>query len=155
MFENKKAILFDLDGTLIDSAPDLAVALNGMLDSFGYPTYHEETIRGWVGNGAQILVKRGLSGNVLFDEGLDEALVAKALEKFMELYADKVCIKTKFYENVHKTIDILKYNEYQLAIVTNKPHRFIAPIMEALGLGNIFDLYIGGDTLSVRRNNFV
>ena len=73
-FINKELIIFDLDGTLIDSVPDLASAVNHMLETLDRDTFEEETIRYWVGNGAQTLIKRALSGNTKIDENLDEAL---------------------------------------------------------------------------------
>ena len=85
--DHKKAILFDLDGTLIDSVPDLAVAVNQMLESLERETFSHDTIRYWVGNGAQILVKRALSGQAEIDEYLDQALFEKALELFLAFYS--------------------------------------------------------------------
>ncbi|MEA1880540.1 MAG: HAD hydrolase-like protein, partial [Campylobacterota bacterium] len=94
-FTHKKAILFDLDGTLINSALDLAKAVNFMLETLKYETFEEKTIHGWVGNGALTLVKRALSGQTKIDENLDEAEVAHALEIFLDFYAKNLCVATK------------------------------------------------------------
>lgn len=147
-FFKKEAILFDLDGTLIDSVPDLATAVNHMLNTLTYPTYSEDTIRMWVGNGAQILVKRALSGDVNIDENLDRDLFAKALDIFLRFYGDHICINTVAYPQVRETLIAFKDEGYKMAIVTNKPYGFIAPILETLEMDGLFDLYVGGDSLS-------
>lgn len=150
-FENKKVILFDLDGTLINSAPDLARAVNLMLHKLERNTFSEQIIHGWVGNGALMLVRRALSGNVLADENMDEDFVGKALEIFFDFYSKHLCDATHTYANVPHTLHKLKKRGYRLAIVTNKPFAFVAPILEGLGLEGLFEFILGGDSLAVKK----
>ena len=90
-FTNKEVILFDLDGTLIDSAPDLSSAINHMLSTLKRPTFDQDVIRSWVGNGAQVLVKRGLSGQSEINESIDPALFENALQIFLDFYKNNLC----------------------------------------------------------------
>ncbi len=150
--ENKELILFDLDGTLIDSALDLAQAVNYTLETIGRDTFDESTIRNWVGNGAQTLVKRGLVGqrdieNITFDDDLFE----NALKIFLDYYSKHLAVKTQMYPNVKETLEVLHKDGYRLAIITNKPYDFIKPILDGLGIENLFELYIGGDSLDVKK----
>ena len=84
-FLNKNILLFDLDGTLVDSAPDLAYAVNQMLVKLSLTPFSQDVIRGWVGNGANILIKRALSGNSEILTDLDKMLTSRALEIFFKL----------------------------------------------------------------------
>ncbi|MEL0660232.1 phosphoglycolate phosphatase [Psychromonas arctica] len=150
-FTGKKAVLFDLDGTLIDSAPDLALAINHMLTSIGREEISPTIIRSWVGNGASILVQRGLSGQTDIDENLDPELLEKSLAIFLDFYAKNLCVDTVTYPHVRASLKILKAKGYQLAIVTNKPYDFIQPILDGLALNGLFELLVGGDTLEKRK----
>jgi phosphoglycolate phosphatase len=150
-FTNKKVLLFDLDGTLVDSVPDLALSINAMLEALGRRTYPVDTIRQWVGNGAQTLVKRGLSGNTTIDETLEPKLVAKALEIFLDYYGQNVSVSSVAYPEVLQTLSTLKERGYRLTIVTNKPIAFVEPLLTSLGLYHLFEYSIGGDSLEQKK----
>ena len=150
-FSNKEVILFDLDGTLIDSAPDLALAVNHMLEALNRDTFSPDIIRYWVGNGAQVLVKRALSGQSEIDENLDLILFEKALNVFLTFYAQNLAVTTVTYPNVPATLKALKEAGYRLAIVTNKPFDFVAPILKGLNLDGLFELHLGGDSLPQKK----
>jgi len=150
-FLNKNTLLFDLDGTLVDSVPDLAFAVNQSLVELGLAPFSQDVIRGWVGNGADILIQRALSGNAKISTDLDNTLKERALALFYQVYESHSCIETRLYPNVLETLTALKEKSYRLAIITNKPERFIAPIINGLALSGLFELIIGGDTLAKRK----
>ena len=149
--EDKELIIFDLDGTLIDSVPDLALGVNSMLQELGREAFTLSEIHSWVGNGAQTLVKRALLGKVEIDESIDEELFKNALAIFLDSYKKNVCVNTVAYPNVLQTLRILKENSYTMAIVTNKPYQFIEPILKTLQMDNFFELCIGGDSLDEKK----
>jgi len=150
-FTDKKAICFDLDGTLIDSVPDLALAVNKMLTALGRETFKEDTIRFWVGNGAQTLVKRALLGKRDVDETVDEAYFTKALEIFLSFYEKCLCTATVPYPHVLKTLQVLKEKGYILTIITNKPVEFVQPILKELGCEGCIEYYLGGNSLERKK----
>ena len=150
-FTNKKLLIFDLDGTLIDSVPDLAEAINNMLIQLKREPFATDVIRGWVGNGAETLVKRALSGNGVIDTQLDHTFVSEALTSFLDFYTQNLCDTTDVYPHVKETLHTLKKQGYVMSIVTNKPIAFVAPILKGLGLDGLFELILGGDSLPVKK----
>lgn len=148
---NRNILLFDLDGTLVDSAPDLALAVNNTLLQLGREPFSLERIRGWVGNGAKTLIERGLSGQLEVDPALDPELAANALSLFLANYAEHICVDTVLYAGVDACLRTLKQRGYRLAIVTNKPEKFVAPIIQRLGIDDLFECIVGGDTLPQRK----
>ena len=149
-FENKKLLIFDLDGTLINSALDLALAVNYMLKHLDKETFSEEIIHEWVGNGALTLVSRALSGSRTVDEHLDDVYVQKALKIFLDYYEKNLCNATVPYPHVISTLQALQ-KKYKLAIVTNKPYAFVDPILQTLEMDGLFKLILGGDSLSKKK----
>ena len=149
--EHKELLIFDLDGTLINSVPDLSLAVNHMLRQLDHNTFSDDTIHGWVGNGALTLVKRALSAQSTVDETLDASYVEHALDIFLKFYANNLCNATVTYDNVSGTLHTLKEKGYRLAIVTNKPFAFVSPILEGLELNGLFELILGGDSLPQKK----
>lgn len=152
-FTNKELIIFDLDGTLIDSVPDLALSVNHTLKSINRDIFPEDIIRTWVGNGAATLVKRALSGCATIKEDIDDELFSNALDIFLKFYSNNLTVSTILYDDVKETLENLQNKNYRLAIVTNKPYDFIEPILECLELSDLFEYYIGGDSLEVKKPN--
>lgn len=144
----KKAVFFDLDGTLIDSAPDLANSLNHTLESLNLPTYDLETIRSWIGGGATKLLMRGISGKKEA-KNIDDQLLTKAKAIFFDHYKNHLCVQTRLYEGSKEILHYLK-PKYKLALITNKPYPFVRPILQRLGI-DIFDLVLGGESLPQKK----
>ncbi|MRI58982.1 MAG: phosphoglycolate phosphatase [Epsilonproteobacteria bacterium] len=143
----KKGIFFDLDGTLIDSAPDLGTALNATLTDLGLRTHPLDLIRTWIGNGARELVARGLQAS---QAPMDQDLMAKALELFFAHYQKRLCHQTRCYDHVPSTLAYLSH-KYPLALITNKPFAFVGPILQELGIDGYFQLILGGDSLEAKK----
>ena len=143
--KNKELIIFDLDGTLIDSAPDLTTSINYMLKKLGKETFLEKEVRNWLGDGAQMLVKRALQ------QDNNEKTFKNALEIFLNHYEKNFCINTKLYPNVLQTLQKLKDKGYILAIVTNKPYKFVNPILDKLNILEYFSCVLGGDSLPTKK----
>ena len=139
--------LFDLDGTLIDSVPDLASSINFMLKNLDKNTFSVDTIRNWVGNGASTLVKRALTNGSM--QNIDEEEFKKDFEIFMNHYENNLCNQTYLYPNVKELLEEIKDNN--LAIITNKPYKFVEPILEELGIKDYFKLIYGADSLREKK----
>lgn len=144
-----KLIMFDLDGTLVDSVPDLAFAVDAMLDELGEPTVGIDQVRLWVGNGAEMLVKRALSRNML-PKDIDKTYLEKAMAVFFTCYEKVNGSKSRLYPNVLETLQRLRKEIPYLALVTNKPEQFTQPLLDYHQLPQ-FDLVVCGDTLPNRK----
>lgn len=136
-------VVFDLDGTLIDSAPDLAYAVNLMLDRLGREKVSEDQVRDWIGNGLSMLVKRALTGERQPLE--DPPELAEALTTFSDFYAENIHVKSTVYSGVVEGLRELQNKGINLACVTNKIARFSRPLMERTGLAEYFDYLGSGD----------
>ncbi len=149
---NKQLLIFDFDGTLIDSVPDLADATNAMLTTLGKDTYPIEMIRNWIGNGSRLLVERALVGKVEVAE--DELTVEEAdhaEQIFFEAYKNLSGSKTVAYPDVDDGLKRLHAAGYTLALVTNKPIRFVPKILQSFGWQDLFSEVMGGDSLAVKK----
>ncbi len=149
---NKQLLIFDFDGTLIDSVPDLADATNAMLTTLGKDTYPIETIRNWIGNGSRLLVERALVGKVEVADGeltVEEADHAEQI--FFEAYKNLSGSKTVAYPDVDDGLKQLHAAGYTLALVTNKPIQFVPKILQSFGWQDLFSEVMGGDSLPVKK----
>ncbi|MDA8391149.1 MAG: phosphoglycolate phosphatase [Gammaproteobacteria bacterium] len=140
------AVLFDLDGTLVDTAADIAQAANAMLQAMGRTPFDEVTVAGWIGDGIPRLIKRALTGERFAEP--DEGLFRKAEVLFGDVYEAHVADLSQPYPNVAETLQTLKSDGFRLACVTNKAGRFTEPLLAALGLRGHFDVVISGDALA-------
>ena len=138
-------VLFDLDGTLVDSAPDLHLAAAKMNDQLGIAKRSIEEVRAWIGDGMKVLVERVLSGSQNPQSNPD--LAAQGLEIFRGAYAQAPCLESRLYPGVRQTLDVLREWGLPLGVVTNKAHSFALPILRQLKIEAYFSVVVGGDTL--------
>lgn len=159
-FMKYTCLLFDLDGTLVDSRADLAASVNLMLGELGRESLPDEAIIGFVGEGARLLVERSLRASQgLSDETApngpnnpsnpSNGQISAALAIFMRHYRDHLMDRTELYPGVREALDRL--DGIPKAIITNKPYQFSVAILEALGLSDRFPVVIGGDSLPERK----
>lgn len=144
-----RAVLFDLDGTLIDSAHGIAVAVNRTLEALGRPREDEAVVRGWIGDGARMLLRHALAhagAEVPQGEAFERAYAL-----LMEHYAGSLPLQARPFPGVDEALRSLRDAGARLALCTNKPGRFIAPLLDALGWRACFDAVVGGDTLPERK----
>lgn len=147
------AVLFDLDGTLVDSVPDLAAATDEMLRRLGRTPAGEAQVRLWVGNGAAMLVRRALAGGTDPDRlaALDDQDLELALGVFFDAYQQCNGAHSRVYEGVSPLLETLRAQSVRLGVVTNKPARFTGPLLERMGLAGHFDIMVSGDTLATKK----
>ena len=145
--------LFDLDGTLVDSAPDLAAGIDTMLEQLGRRKAGVEKVRNWVGNGASVLVRRALAGKADWEPATpkDNALFKDALALFFYAYEKANGQHAKLYEGVEPCLKRLTDFGCRLGIVTNKPEQFVAPLLAQMGIDHYFRISVGGDMLPLKK----
>lgn len=151
LFDGKlpRLVMFDLDGTLMDSVPDLAEAVDKMLLQLGREPAGVQQVRNWVGNGSPVLVRRALAGQLEHD-GVPGDLAAEALALFMQAYAGGHELTT-VYPGVRECLGWLREHDVPMAIITNKPAQFIEPLLVEKGLVGYFQWLVGGDTLPQQK----
>lgn len=143
-----KAIGFDLDGTLVNSAPGLAAAVDAMLVALGRDKAGLSLVSHWIGNGADVLVERALAWSGLLP---DTELHAQARALFDKYYALEIDSGSQLYPNVIETLSALAQQGYVMALVTNKPTPFVAPLLEQLEISSYFSTIVGGDDVVVKK----
>ncbi|PNW29053.1 phosphoglycolate phosphatase [Formosa algae] len=149
-FKDKDLIIFDFDGTLINSIPDLTLAINKMLTQYNAAPLTIEEVTPFIGNGAKPLVRRAIE-LAMPERDLTEAFLKEAFDIYFSAYKEETCKDTFLYPGVLETLQKLKSKGYTLAICTNKPFDFIAPILEALEIKDYFEAWIGEDSLSKKK----
>ncbi len=138
-------VVFDLDGTLIDSKKDLALAVNAMLTYGGRTALAEETVYSYVGNGAPVLVRRALGPEA------SEAEAAEALDYFLAFYRDHMLDNTAPYPGVREALESLHEAGARMAVLTNKPVRFSEGILRGLDLERYFFRVYGGNSFEYKK----
>jgi len=142
-FARVRALIFDLDGTLIDSKLDLALSVNAAIEHMGRATLAHETIYGYVGDGAPLLLRRALG------EGVTDAEVDEGLGFFLSYYRAHMLDNTVTYPGVREGLDLLKGRS--MAVLTNKPARFSQRILDGLGLTGYFRFVYGGNSFQTKK----
>lgn len=146
---NPKLIMIDVDGTLVDSVPDLAYCVDELMQNMGRAKWGEDKVRHWVGNGVPKLVERALTGEL---EGVvNPQDFDKAYPLFLELYAQNTCKRSFLYDGVREGLDYLQSKNYILGCVTNKAEQFTHPLLKYLGIFDDFSIVISGDTLARKK----
>jgi phosphoglycolate phosphatase len=138
-------IVFDLDGTLAETAPDLIWTLNAVLAEIGLKPIPFELARDLIGAGARALIQRGLA-----TEGreMDEAEIEGLFKRFLTLYETRLCVETHLYPHVTESLEILKQRGHRLAVCTNKMEYHSIKLIDALGIAPYFSAICGRDTFA-------
>jgi phosphoglycolate phosphatase len=143
-----QAVIFDLDGTLIDSAPDITGAVNKLLTRYGRPTIGVEQVRGMVGDGAPILLRRAFAAT---GAEIDPLASDEIYQTFLDYYEQQPSSPDSIFPGVPETLDLLLARGLKLGLCTNKPERVTTEVLAQLNLARFFESVAGGDTLPVRK----
>lgn len=144
-----EAVMIDLDGTLLDTIPDLAAATNLMLEALGEAVLPLDTVRNFVGKGIPRLVERALARDIDGKAGAEA--MARALPVFERFYTEVNGSHTTIYPGVREGLEQMREAGFRLACVTNKAGAFTGPLLERMGLAQFFELTVSGDTLPRKK----
>ncbi len=144
----RQAIVWDLDGTLIDSAPDIAAALNALLSEHGLAGHSLEQVKSMIGSGVATLIDRGFTAA---GSSLDPSEADIAVKRFTALYGARAANATRLYDDVVETLEVLSASGYVHGLCTNKPRALAARILARLGIDKRFGAIVGGDCTPVRK----
>jgi phosphoglycolate phosphatase len=142
------AILLDLDGTLLHTAPELAESANRMLRDLALPAVPQELVMSYIGNGISWLVKRALTGDMHAEP--DVALFDKALPLFEKHYTE-LLLQSKAFPGVFDGLDMMKAAGFRLGCITNKVTRYTMPLLKGCGLSDYFEIVLSGDSLPEKK----
>jgi phosphoglycolate phosphatase len=142
----KFLLLFDLDGTLVDSLPDLTNALNEVLRECGHAPLLPGEVKPMIGDGMPMLLRRGFAAR-----GADAAEAAAMQPRFSAIYEASATNLSRPYPGVAETLAVLRERGYGTAVCTNKPQRATGEVLHGMGLDGLFDGYAGGDRFAVRK----
>ena len=142
---NIKAILFDLDGTLANTAPDMSDALNILLNKHGKPHVDYESARKQTSRGSLGLIQLG------FGPSLEEAHREELKKEYLQIYANNLCHKTELFDGITEVLNMLDDNSIAWGIVTNKPGFLTEPLLKELGITQRTSCIVCGDTLTTRK----
>lgn len=142
-------ILIDVDGTLVDSVPDLAFCIDEMMQQLEREPRGEARVRNWVGNGVERLVRRALTGEL--DGEPQDAEFDRAYPIFLDLYADNTSKRSLLYPGVLEGLEYLRTSGFALGCVTNKAEQFTLPLLTDLGIRDYFSIVVSGDTLEQKK----
>jgi len=140
-------VIFDLDGTLVDTGPDLTRALNHVMAALDRPPASLAQVRGLVGQGARALIQKGLA----LSGGGDPALIDQTLPLFLDYYRENVCIDSQPYPGATALLDALIGQGVAIGLCTNKPEGLSRALIDALGWSERLPVIVGGDSLPVRK----
>lgn len=144
-----RAVILDLDGTLLDTATDLAAGVNAMLAELGRPEVPVERVASYVGKGAEVLVHRALTGDP--HGRADAELHKRAMRSFGAHYARENGLRARPYPGVVDGLRAMRASGLRMAVVTNKPGAFTGPLLERTGLAGYFECVVAGDTLATKK----
>ncbi|UFS56611.1 phosphoglycolate phosphatase [Comamonadaceae bacterium M7527] len=155
MTSTLKLVMFDLDGTLIETAPEIADAVNDTLTHLGLPSVTLKQVNDWIGHGTHTLlisaladVKQTTTDDIRAWDGLSNASTV-----FNGFYQQRCGTRSNLYPHVRTVLDVLAPKGVRLAVVTNKEGRFTQTVLKAHAMDNVFDMVISGDTLPTKKPN--
>ncbi|MEX0923327.1 MAG: phosphoglycolate phosphatase [Rhodovibrionaceae bacterium] len=146
--QKKNVLLADLDGTLVDSAPDLAAAANKLLVELGSEALPLERIRGMIGDGMPALVERALTAREI---AFGPEFLPGAVARMKAFYAQDIAVETRPYPGVRRALEALRAAGWRLAVCTNKPEKLSHALLQALQLDGLFAAVAGGDSYAERK----
>jgi 2-phosphoglycolate phosphatase len=139
-----RAVLFDLDGTLVDSAPDLVAAVEALCAELGAPPPDAQAVRQVVSAGGRAMLRKGLPG-------ADDAMIDQWLPRFLDLYSVKMAVHTRLYDGMAEVLELFESRGIAWGIVTNKPGWLARPLLDLLDLQHRCAAIVTGDCLPVRK----